>query len=313
MTDLISSLRESFGALPDTSTIKGIKSYTELWIAGEQETSSRHLAQACQQMIHVLEQAVADTESELATTGRTHDSLADPVERSIQAYEQLQEILSDLKTSALLKQPEKAKELLLEMQDAADFLKEAQVELEGWVKEDILRCPRCGSSEADPCPSCNLLLVYLDPQRGSNANDPSVSLPQEFGVLYSAFLGIRDGKISLSKLGEALNVPERSVNAFLASVQAALKQNPESHNLVKGEELLLQMKAGLSTLRSTLTSRRITDLQAGWLQLFRGAAELQGIRLALLEEFGGDEGRRMAAEEKGSQGGLDSVSWSNDD
>ena len=36
MTDLISSLRESFGAPPDTSTIKGIKSYTEFWISGEQ-------------------------------------------------------------------------------------------------------------------------------------------------------------------------------------------------------------------------------------------------------------------------------------
>lgn len=314
MTDLISSLRESFGAPPDTSTIKGIKSYTEFWISGEQSATSEHLADACEQMINTLAQAIVDTEAELATTGRTHDSLADPVERSIQAYERLQEILADLQDVAVSRQRDEARELLVEMQEAADFLRESQLDLQEWVSKDVLRCPRCGGTEADPCPACGLLLMYLDPEGGASvANDASVSLPQEFGALYSAFLEIRDGKTSLAKLKAVLPKAERSVNAFLASVQAARTQNQDSSNLIDGETHLLEMKDGLSILRATLTSRRITELQDGWLKLFRGAAGLQSTRLALLEEFGGEEGREMAKKVKESRTNLDSVSWSNDD
>ena len=314
MTDLISSLRESFGAPPDTSTIKGIKSYTEFWISGEQGATSEHLADACKQMINILAQAIVDTEAELATTGRTHDSLADPVERSLQAYERLQEILADLQEAVVSRQRDEARELLVEMQEAADFLRESQLDLQEWVSKDVLRCPRCGGTEADPCPACGLLLMYLDPEGGANvANDASVSLPQEFGALYSAFLEIRDGKTSLAKLKAVLPKAERSVNSFLASVQAARTQNQDSSNLVDGETHLLEMKDGLSILRATLTSRRITELQDGWLKLFRGAAGLQSTRLALLEEFGGEEGREMAKKVKESRTNLDSVSWSNDD
>lgn len=313
MTDFIASLRENFGAPPDTSTIKGIKKYAELWTAGEQNATSDHLGTACEQMINTLTQAIVDTEADLATTGQTHDSLAEPVERTIQAYERLQEILQDLRKVVRSRQRAEATGLLLELQEAADFLREAQSDLQDWVSRDVLRCPRCGSTEADPCRTCGLLLMYLDPNGGTNASDPSVVLPPEFAELYSVFLDVRDGKVSLTQLGRVLPKGEQSVNAFLASVQAALTQNQDSSNLAQGEACLLEMKDGLATLRSALTSRRIVELQAGWLQFFRSAAKLMETRLALLEEFGGEAGRKAVEQDRKSQIGHDSVSWSRDD
>ena len=313
MSDFISSLRENFGAPPDTSTIKGIKNYTDSWIAGAQNVTSDHLGRACDQMVNTLTQAILDTEADLANTGQTHDSLAEPVERTIQAYERLQEILQDLRTIVESRQREQAKGLMLELQEAADFLRDAQSDLQDWVSRDVLRCPRCGSTEADPCRTCGLLLMYLDPDGGTSANDPSVVLSPEFAELYSTFLGVRDGKVSLTQLGQVLPKAEQSVNAFLASVQAALTQNQDSSNLAQGEAHLLEMKDGLNILRSTLTSRRITELQAGWLQFFRSAAKLQETRLALLEEFGGEAGRKVVEQDRKSQIGQDRVSWSRDD
>lgn len=310
MSDLISSLRENFGAPPDTTTIKGIGQYAELWIAGEENVESNQLKLACERMMNSLTQAILDTEAELATTGKTHESLAEPVERSLQAYERLREILGDLKTVSGAQQRAEARTLLTEMRDAADFLREAQADLEDWVLEDVLRCPRCGSTERDPCGECGLQLMYLDPAGGTQASDGSVNLPREFADLYSAFLAIRDGKVSLSKLAQALPKVERNVNAFLAAVQAASQQNRESQNLASGEACLEEMKAGTAGLRAALHSRRMTDLQEGWLRLFRGAAQLQEIRRDLLMEFGGEEGRNLAAGEIAAQGGLDGFSGS---
>jgi rubrerythrin len=314
MSDLISSLRASFGEPPDTSTIEGIKAYTELWVSGEQGADSVHLLSAYQEMIDKLVQAVLDTEAELAQTGQTDESLAQPVGRSIQAYQQLQDILKELKKAVSEHNFKEARSLLSEMQEAANFLKEAQQDLTNWVRRDVLRCPRCGGTGQDPCPSCGLVLMSLDPSGGVQTHDSPMDLPPEFGDLYSAVLAIRDGKLSLTKLGQALPKVEKNVNSFLASVQAASKSTQqESQNLVQGEACLQEMKAGLHRLRDTLNSRSMIDLQQGWIQLFKGASRLQEIRRSLLREFGGEQGREVADREEAFQTKQDSVSWSNDD
>jgi hypothetical protein len=313
MTDLIANLRENFGAPPDTSTVKGITRYCEMWIAEEAAVNSPELMHSCEAMLKRLSQAIKATESDLEKTGPTHESLADPVERSIHAYERLQEILRELKDVIGSEDRSKAVGLLEELRQASDFLHQAQMDMENWVKHEIPRCPRCGTDEADPCPNCGLQLMYLDPSGGMKVKDASANLPPEFGRLYSAITRIRDGEAYLEKLGTVLPPVEKSVNTFLASVSAARQQNRKSQNLGQSEECLREIKTGLELLRATLSSRRITDLQKGWLQVFRSAVKLQDVRRSLLEEFGGEQGREMAARERESQTRRDSISLNHED
>ena len=312
MTDLIANLRDNFGAPPDTSTIKGIQRYGEMWLSEEETVNSLEFKRACESMMGVLGRAITATEADLEQTGATHQSLSDPGERSIEAYERLREVLGDLVDTVGAEDRARAKGLLDELSEAADFLAQAQDDMEAWVRDEVLRCPRCGSVESDPCPSCGLQLMFLDPSGGLKAGDASVALPPEFGRLYSAVANIRDGKLSLHRLEEVVPAVEKSVNFFLASVSAARQQNP-SENLGRGEECLLGMKAGLAKLRETLVSRKMTDLQEGWIQVFRGAVELQEIRRDLLQEFGGEEGRQMASRERETQAEQDSISLSRDE
>ena len=313
MTDLIANLRDNFGAPPDTSTVKGITRYCEMWIAGEDTVNSVELRHSCEAMVKTLSQAIEATESDLRKTGPTHESLADPVERSIQAYERLQEIFQDLMDAAASEKRESAVSLLRQLKQASDFLEQAQKDMENWVERDILRCPRCGSPESDPCKKCELPLMYMDPSGGLKSQDASATLPPEFGRLYSAVATIRDGEVSVEELGTVLPPVEKNVNTFLASVKAARQQNQQSQNLEQSEECLHEMKAGLEILRATLSSRRMTDLQHGWQQVFRGAARLQVTRRNLLEEFGGEEGQRVAARERVSETKHDSVSLSHEE
>ena len=60
MSDFLSSLRENYGALPDTSTVRGIGDYADLWLSGEERTSAQDLELACQSMISLLGEVICE-------------------------------------------------------------------------------------------------------------------------------------------------------------------------------------------------------------------------------------------------------------
>lgn len=120
MTDLIANLRDNFGAPPDTSTIKGIQRYGEMWLSEEETVNSLEFKRACESMMGVLGRAITATEADLEQTGATHQSLSDPVERSIEAYERLREVLGDLVDTVGAEDRARAKGLLDELSEAAE-------------------------------------------------------------------------------------------------------------------------------------------------------------------------------------------------
>lgn len=286
MSDLLSTLRENYELEPDLSTIKGILKFTELWLSGKQDADPTQLCSACAKMDTVLAQAVADTQADLSTTGKTHRNLAKPVEDMVKAYRQLQEILLDLGEAADKQDTEEAGHLLGELRESADFLRGAQEDLERWLQDDRPRCPRCGAFEHDPCPSCGLQLMHLDSSGGSEIELTPTSLPSEFTKLYAAIFDIRDGKVSLSRLFDVLPTVERNMDLLLSTLRAAQRQNDQSGNLAAGEACLMEIRSGLTALRAAADSRRMTELQQAWIQVFREAARMQEIRRSLIEEFG---------------------------
>ena len=297
MSDFLSSLRENYGALPDTSTVRGIGDYADLWLSGEERTSARDLELACQSMISLLGEVILDTKASLATTGPTHDDLADPMERTLLAYERLQEVLEDLMEVVSLENRDEARILVEEMREANDFLREAAEDLERWQKEDKLRCPKCGSVESDPCKACGVQLVYID--TGTGSEDVSFSradLPREYGDLYKSVMAVLDGRISLSKLAGPLQKVERSVDSLLAKTNVVVRQKPESASAGQCQECLHRLKSGLNLIANSLESRRIVDLRQGWDLVFEEAARFESLRLELLAEAGGEAGRILAQE-----------------
>lgn len=312
MTDPFKALRENYGTAPDTSTIKGLKLYLELWLEKDEIAPSRGLKQGCASMIKTLHGAILATEQDLKKTGQTDESLADPVERTIEAYERLSEVMEDLISSVDEENRERAVELSEELDEAADYLSEAQDDLDAWVQEPILRCPRCGSNENDPCSTCGLELLVLDPQGGSKASDSSAALPQEFGRVFEAYTAVRNGEKTLGELVTVLPLVEKNLGGYMTVVNASLVERPESQTLLETRETLTQLRGGIQKMRNTQQTRLMTDLQDGWLQVFRNGVRLQELRLNLMEELGGEVGRAQAAQERSLTTQQDSVSISGD-
>jgi hypothetical protein len=313
MTDRIKILRETFGTAPDTSTIKGIKLYTQLWLDRESVATTEGLERACRQMVGTLGGAILATEQDLKSTGQTDDSLADPVERSIEAYERLKEILSEMAEAVVKSETEEVAELLSDLDEAAEFLREAQEELNAWLEEPVLRCPRCGASDQDPCSVCHLELLYPDPKGGRGAGDQSALLPSEFGVVFDAYMAVRNGERTLSELIRVLPSIEKTLGSYTAIVNASLMEKPESSTLRNTRDTLAELKRGIQIIRGTGSTRSMTDLQDGWLLVFRNAVSLQDHRLALMEELGGQVGQEQAAKERAAVVQQDSFSFSRED
>lgn len=298
MTDFLANLRENFTELPDTSTIKGIRIYTEMWLDNNSLTNPEQLENACREMLGALDRAIVATEKDLESTGETHESLADPVERSIEAYEQLKEVLEDMAEAVHRRDSDEVRELLEEMNEGALFLKEAQNDLDSWVQNPVLRCPRCGSEEQDPCPSCDLELLVLDPKGGVGPSDRSALLPQEYGELYTCYNEIRSGQRRLSSLDNALSPLEKKANSYSNLLSASISTAPPSQKLQESLDTSRALQEGLKQMRDSLSTRKVTDLQDGWLLVFRNAVRSQRLRLDLLEELGGEEGAERAALER---------------
>jgi rubrerythrin len=313
MTDRLKVLRETFGTAPDTSTIKGIMLYTKLWIEREEVATTKGLKQGCLQMLRTLDSAIFATEKDLDSTGQTDESLADPVERCMEAYERLKEVVAEIAEAASKEDREEVSELLVDLEDAAAFLGEAQEDLNIWLAEPVLRCPKCGASDQDPCSVCHLELLFPDPKGGGSAGDRSALLPQEFGVVFEAYTAVRNGEKTLSDLIRVLPSIEKTIRSYTAIVNASLIEKPESSTLLATRETLVELSRGIQIMRETSSTRRMTDLQDGWLLTFRNAVHLQEHRLELMEELGGQVGQNLAVKERAATAQQDSFSFSQEE
>jgi hypothetical protein len=303
------SIRKAFGVAPETSTIKGICSYTSLWLDRNETASSHGLIEGCLRMVTTLDQAILSTEEDLNRTGATDELLAEPIVQCLEAYERLKEVVQDMADAVKKEDRSLTKELLDELEETADFLAEAQGALDAWLNEDVLRCPRCGAEDADPCSKCGLELLITDPQAGMGVREQSVLLPQEYGQVLAAYVAVRNGEKTLSELIRRLPLIEKKLATHSALVNASLQAKPDNQILLNTKVTIADVQAGIQIIRGTLQTRRMTELQTGWLQIYQNAGKLEELRIELLEDLGGPEGQAAAARERDSARQQDSVSF----
>ena len=307
-------IHDPFGIVPDTSTIKGIIQCLRLWLEDLEKVSSDLLERGCLEMSPRLEAARLETEKDLEGTGAaTEAELEDSVLRSIEAYQHLKEITLEIAEAVRNGNRDAGKELLRELEEAAEYLKEAQEDLQLWVEQPVQRCPRCGAQDNDPCSKCGLELLFPDPQGGAGIAAGTAQLPSEFGALYRAYTAVRDGETSLSTIWGALPAVEKSTNSYLAVINASLMEKPHSSTLLQTRETLGLLAEGIAAMRSTGSTRRMTDLQNGWQTIFQNAVKLEELRLQLLEELGGEAGQAQARKERVVSSQRDTFSFSQEE
>ena len=292
----------------DLSTINGIIRYLRLWLEGDPSTSTDSLKQGCTKMADILNAAISETDVELSRTGDTDESLAEPVESCILAYERLRDIVLDIAESASQGPGEAIGDFLNELEEAAEFLRRAQEDLHTWLQAPIARCPRCGGQDGDPCPICHLELLFPDPQGGTESKFRSALLPQAYGAIFDAYTAVRNGEKTLSELIRLLPPIESDIREYIASVTASLSRQPDSVSLIQARDTLVELNDGLRQIRKTWESRKMTDLQDGWAKVFRSAVRFERLRLELLEEFGGEQGQAKVSQERRQLAQQDSVS-----
>lgn len=297
----------------DLSTINGIIRYLDLWLTGDRSTSKESLKQGCLEMASILKNAIVETEGELSQTGETDESLAEPVESCIIAYERLRDIVLDIAETSSQGPGDDLQDYLEELEEAAEFLGRAQQDLNTWLQAPVARCPRCGRHEGDPCPVCHLELLFPDPQGGTESRFRSALLPQEYGPVFDAYTAVRNGERTLSELINLLPPLEKNTREYVASVTASLSQHPDSTSLLQAKETLTELLDGIRQIRHSWDSRKMVDLQDGWTKVFRSSVRFEKLRLELLEEFGGDQGRAKLAQERRQRSLQDSVSLSFED
>ena len=157
-------------------TLKGLIKALIPWLNGSGSQGSAELVAACKQMAGVLAKARLDTEADLKKSG-LDDELAAPLRQTMEAYADMVQAVASLVKSVAAEDRKQSRRWLVALQTAARSLLAADAEMQTRLEGSSLRCPSCGASDIDPCPTCGLELVYGRPRRRTDPGHTSTPLP----------------------------------------------------------------------------------------------------------------------------------------
>lgn len=313
MSDAVSALREAFGSSPETSTLKGLVAFTRGWLEESDNTPTATLQVGCTAMVTRLQQARIDTGADLDKAGNLEPELRAAIEESYNAYDEIEEVVTSMTTAVSNNDRDEVARLLDLLVEGAENLSQAQSAMDDWLKNPVLRCPRCGSSQSDPCNGCGLELLIPDPKAAFGLPQQTATLPTEYGPVHQTYLATTRGDATLSVLIGALKSLEGHFRNLLAMVNASLQEEPEAENLVKLQEVLETALEGSARMREAESSRKAVDLRLGWEQIFTAGAEHYRLTGALVQQLGGDEQKQLIQARRQQQQIQDQVNLTGED
>lgn len=162
---------------------------------------------------------------------------------------------------------------------AGDSLRQRTEEVENWLSDSLARCPQCGFGSQNlvqPCPDCQLELLYPDLSPDPQASKQFLTLGPDYLNVYKTYLAVLAGESTLSEL----RPPLERLHAVVAESASLLR----SHTDVKAA--CGKILAGLEQMATCFVSREAEDLNKGWFRIFCAAGELQDLLKPILQESG---------------------------
>lgn len=182
------------------------------------------------------------------------------------------ECLEALRDAVQEEEKEAVKEALLELEEAAAETRDAQAALDSWVRAPIARCPKCGCSGSERCPTCKTECLVPDPDFEELELPESLG-PSQLRVLES-YLAVLRGDGTLEQLEPALQELEDTLAQLLSLAQRAEDELPGAKRV---PALVERSGEGIASMRRARASRRMGDLNHGWKLILEGALEMQRI------------------------------------
>lgn len=275
MKDLLQGFSGNFGGSgvgPDPSTLLGLIEWTRLWSEGT--VSTDRLISAIGELTERCLRAARETARDLEDEETLEPSLVDTLEGLKECFEDTTDELTRFLIQ--LRNNQAVEENVQALQSLQEEISQLSRCLEGWTSCREPLCVRCGSKGPEiTCRQGQLERLVPDPQPEPDVR--SAHLGPQYLTLYQAYRDIINGDRSLATL-------EGRLQPLETELRQMLRLSRESGFPLQTEaELGLR---GLAQMRTALSSRRTSDLNEGWSQVFSCAAALMEKLPDLLRQSG---------------------------
>lgn len=288
-------------------TLKQVCLQLRAWVDDPQPSPDTLILQV-ERLISDIQQAAEAIERDL-TTETAAPEFAALLEGNVTAYADLEQSLEEVAAALAAHDVAQVEEELLYLKAGMATLRQYTEAIEQWLAAPLMRCPRCGSGEADAgedaiCTACDLDMLYPDLQPDTHASRQFLNLGAEFVSVYRAYLGVLAGDVPLAELHAPLSLLEAWLqrHAQVAKLSRDSGLQPQLYNVAA---LCAQGIAGVQQMRTSFESRETADLNAGWAQIFSAAQNLQRCLPQLLADLG--------MEAPVTSAGNDSIQFSNEE
>jgi rubrerythrin len=270
------------------ATLKQVYAKLHNWVKDPQP-SPELLTGEIEQVISRIQEATDAIERDLAAETAAPEFAA-LLEGNASAYGDLEESLEVIVAALSAQDRDQIQEELVYLKAGMATLRQYTEAIEQWLAAPMMRCPRCGTGEAEAardaiCPTCDLEMLYPDLQPDTQASRVFLNLGSEFIAVYRAYLAVLAGDLPLAELNVPLNVLESWLqrHARVSDLSRDTQLQPQLYNVAG---LCRQGLAGVEQMRTSFTSRETADLNAGWGQIFAAAQNLQRCLPQLLADLG---------------------------
>lgn len=182
-------------------------------------------------------------------------------------------IFEELPTLAANNQRAKFEEALEEFEAERLVVLEATEESNAQMSDRDCRCQRCGQlgTAVDRCKDCGLTMLHPDPKQLQDYSLTSARLSLSHVRLYNALVSVKEGKSSLEALMATLPTLTAQVRELTRFCDHADEEELPPWLLSSLRRNIQAAQGGIERLAGTATSRRISDLNRGWEDIFESS------------------------------------------
>lgn len=287
----------------DSGTIRGVIALLEQWAGGE--LRAEDVLNPTGAMQRRLEEAARHNAAEIQANPQQSEPVRGHNERIQEGFEVCAEVLLEVQEGIENGARAEVAKLLDELKAAADQVTAARIALEDWMSSPEPLCPGCGGrGDGRSCQSCNLELLVPDPDAAEVPQSRQAQLGPEYVAVFQAYHAALSGRQPLSGLQSPLAQLQSRVGEWM-NLSGSINDQAVNELLAELEGVLEGIAEGIDSMESAFITRRVSDLNRGWREIFNNAVAMQN----LLPELGAAAGE-PAEVSPATTVGEDSVSLS---
>lgn len=273
MVNFLNNMLDAFGGTeegPDPTRLTGLMEYAGEFLESGR-TDTYELTGYFEGMRGRIREAFHDRQASFeGRRSQLSAQLIEMIERNLAACEGVEVQLTAFIESFNDGQQDGCWAALEALEGATEEFRDSSEQLEN-LATAVPICPRCGSSGPEPlCADCELDRLIPDPEL--QYQDPmQFPVPEEFMAVYLAYDAVLGGRGNLASLANALQPLEFSLLEAQALAEQGIEEDPEDE---PQQELLLALEntlAGLEKMNQVRENRQTSELNAGWLEVFKGS------------------------------------------